>query len=406
MKILSFIVSFYLGITACYAYADDIFVQNNKDCIYVNFVVAEHFLKKHCRLKSGCDITKAQQRWDELTRMPDKKGCLTQVNLFDVFAMGYSVPYNDLRNSEKKQIWLQKFDTSFFKPLVAILEDVAFIENAVVEKYDGYRSDPCTASVYTGQNNESDVLCATESYVTDSAFKKAMDTKFRLEGGCAPVKDGNCFTCYGVGAKWNNEVAELKYNSSDMFFNRADAEKIAYDKYYYPRYKDNQQIKRLPAAISGDVFMAKWGAGNAKQSIGYLQEILGVTADGKIGDATIKAAQEYRGDLRKLFLEKRWLEMKDSKFADGWRKAFEVYLKNGCYSIAAKGDVVLNAKKQDARCSQSREKDIDKIKNYIKTGHSICLDKRLRDSAYEQQKAKIPEFREKLYDDIKILDSM
>ena len=404
MNILKFIVSFYFGLAMYCATADELNKQNTK-CEYVNFVVAEHLLKNHCLSHLGCNVSEAKRKWNQLAKTETPRGCFKKIHLFDVFAAGYKIPATDISNIEKRRKWERKFNDSFFTPLVNILADVSFIENAVTEEYDGHKTDTCTPSIYTGQNNESKAICTTERYVTDPAFQKAMDTKFRLEGGCAPVKDGNCFTCYGVGAKWNNEVAQLKNDNSDMFFNMSDAEKIAYDKYYYPKAKPAQQIKRLPPAISGDVFMAKWGSGNASQSIGLLQEILGVKADGMIGNQTIVAAQEYRGDLRKLFLQKRWLTMKNNKsFADGWRKAFNVYLKNGCYSTASAGDVILKRQNNDPRCTQTRNEDIAKLANYIQTGHSVCLDQRLNESNYDAQKEKIPVFKEKLRLDIQSLE--
>ncbi len=103
MRILKFIASFYFCIVMCCASADD-FVTQNSNCIYINFVVAEHLLKNYCRAQAGCNVGDAERRWTQLARMTDVKGCFTKKYLFDIFAAGYNIPAADIYDTEKKEI--------------------------------------------------------------------------------------------------------------------------------------------------------------------------------------------------------------------------------------------------------------------------------------------------------------
>ena len=208
----------------------------------------------------------------------------------------------------------------FILPLIKLSEEEVFIDESVVELYDGTKfNQECTEPRWASK--EEDVLnmvCTTGKYKDlDPAFEKAMITKFRLEGGCKDVHDGNGMTCFGVASKYYPNVKT-----------RADAEEIAHTDFY-----TKHDIDKLPDAIRGDVFMALWGTGKPSKSIGLLQIILGVEKTNKVDEATISAARKYKGNLRKRFLKARWELQKDNgTFSNGWAKAFLTYLKNGCHS--------------------------------------------------------------------------
>ena len=214
----------------------------------------------------------------------------------------------------------------FIVPLLMESDELSFIDDVIVEAYDGHSfNQPCrppeTEPAKGGLVRNA--ICTTGYYEDiDPAFEKAMITKFRTEGGCAYVNDGNGKTCYGVAGRVHPEV----YRKD---FSRADAERIGYT-HYYTKYN----IDKLPDAIRGDVFMAVWGTGSASRSIKLLQKVMGIYQSGEIDEETISAAENYAGNLRKEFLKARWNNMKhNGNFSNGWAKAFIVYLKNGCHTV-------------------------------------------------------------------------
>ena len=83
--------------------------------------------------------------------------------------------------------------------------------------------------------------------------------------------------------------------------------------------------------------MALWGTGSKKNSIGLLQEILGLKNTGVIDDATISAAKNYTGsDLRTRFLDRREAQFRQGNktFRRGWLNGLNLYRANGCHTIA------------------------------------------------------------------------
>jgi len=164
--------------------------------------------------------------------------------------------------------------------------------------------------------------------VSDAAFDKAMNTVFRAEGGLANHKnDSGGLTKYGVAQNYNPGV-DVKN------ITRADAENIAYTRYY-----KKYGIDKLPDAIRGDVFQVGWGTG-PKVAVKQFQGILGVPKTGTVNHATVAAAQNYKGDLRGKFLEshKQYLQgiverKPDQKvFQRGWMNRVELMRDSGCHS--------------------------------------------------------------------------
>lgn len=287
----------------------------------------ERILLKNFHDTRGFDLRAASETYDILSKRNDGYMSVDDLFYICVKAMGQSgLDKNGKFNQNwQKTAWV-RCKNSFILPLLDLVDEEMFIDESVVEVYDGTRFyQKCTDPAYA--KPEEDVLnmvCTTGKYKDiDPAFEKAMITKFRLEGGCKDVHDKNGMTCFGVASKWNKEVSE-KYPN----FTRADAEKIAHDR-YYTQYK----IDALPDAIRGDVFMALWGTGNSEKSIGLLQDILGVKRNKIVDIDTVQAAERYRGNLRKRFLKARWELQKDNDdFSNGWAKAFMVYIKNGCHT--------------------------------------------------------------------------
>jgi hypothetical protein len=265
------------------------------------------------------DMKKAAQTYDMIAAR--NNGYVSLEELFYVCLKAFKVsPTNP---------WYACQNT-FIIPLAMNANDTSFIDDVIVEAYDGHAFDKwCWAPETDTEGLAPNAICTTGRYEKiDPIFEKAMITKFRTEGGCAYVKDGNGKTCYGVAGRYHPAV----YRTNPPF-TRADAEDIAYNEYY-----KKHGIYKLPDAIRGDVFMAFWGTGDAEKSVGLLQEILGVEKTNRVNEETIQAAANFTdGNLRKKFLKARWNSMKNSnKFSNGWAKAFQVYLKNGCHTVPKK----------------------------------------------------------------------
>ena len=193
--------------------------------------------------------------------------------------------------------------------------------------YDGTKIGmACTPPSSSGGTFKSDILTTGRYASVSPAFEKAMITKFRTEGGCGEHPDDpGGYTCFGVSSKFFPTV-------KNPGFSRANAEDIAYNSFW-----KKHNIDKLPDAISGDVFMALWGTGSKKNSIGLLQEILGLKNTGVIDDATISAAKNYTGsDLRTRFLDRREAQFRQGNktFRRGWLNGLNLYRANGCHTIA------------------------------------------------------------------------
>ena len=261
------------------------------------------------------DRRKAAATYDKFAK--ENNGALSLSELFYVCLSAYNI---------SQGVTWEDCKSIFILPLLKNADELSFIDEEVEEVYNGnIHGMPCTPSETFDSKEIPNMICTTGKHAdSDPAFEKAMTTKFRTEGGCKNVGDGNGITCYGVGGKYHPEV----YRKNPPF-TRAEAEEIAY-RDYYTKYN----IQRLPDAIRGDVFMALWGSGKAKSSIGLLQQVLGINQTNKIDDETLSAARNYKGNLRKAFLKARWKKMQDNDgFSNGWAKAFIAYLKNGCHTV-------------------------------------------------------------------------
>lgn len=282
-------------------------------------VIVEDTLITSFRNPDLYDLQKAAETYDMIAER--NNGYVSLEELFYVCLKAFKEqpinPWNACQNA-------------FIIPLALNANDTSFIDDVIVEAYNGHAFDQgCWPPETDMEGLAPNAVCTTGKYEKiDPVFEKAMITKFRTEGGCAYVKDGNGKTCYGVAGKYHPEV----YRKNPPF-SRAEAEDIAY-KEFYKKYG----IYKLPDAIRGDVFMAFWGTGQAKKSVGLLQEVLGVKQTNVVDDATIQAAANFTdGNLRKKFLKARWNRMKNSdSFSNGWAKAFQVYLKNGCHTVPKK----------------------------------------------------------------------
>ena len=175
---------------------------------------------------------------------------------------------------------------------------------------------------------------ANQSFTTgqfsssDPVFDKSMNTIFRAEGGYVndPFDSGG-ETKYGV-SKNNNPDIDVKN------ITRADAENIAYERYY-----KKYGIDRLPDGIRGEVFQVGWACG-PKVAVKQLQAALNVPKTGIVDNATIDAAQNYSSDLRGEYLNihRDYLigiteyNPSQKKFLNGWMNRVELIKDNGCNS--------------------------------------------------------------------------
>jgi hypothetical protein len=277
------------------------------------------------------DLEMAATTYDELSER--NKGYMSLEELFYVCLRAFRERPDDPWSVCKQQ---------FILPLLTISDELSFIDDAIIEAYDGHAfNQQCTPPAWDMEKLAPNIVCTTGRFESsDPAFEKAMITKFRTEGGCTDIqKDGCHRTCYGVcsgnvgrDGKYRvyNEKLENDWRHKTNTFTRQDAEDYGYDMY------TKNKIYLLPDAIRGDVFMALWGTGQPRRSIGLLQQVLGVQQTNKVDDETIMAASNYNnGNLRKKFLKARWQQMKDNgSFSNGWARGFMVYLKNGCHTVS------------------------------------------------------------------------
>ena len=279
----------------------------------------------------------------------------------------------------------------FIQPLIELSEDASVLDNYLFEQYFGDAfNEPCTPS--QKRKSEPDMLCTSNKHANDPAFQKAMDTKFRKEGGCGDANDGKGLTCFGVAGF---DHPEVYYED----FSRADAEEIAWSMY------TRNRINLLPDAIRGDVLMALWGTGNRERSIGYLQDVLGVARTNVVDEETIEAAKNYDGSasLRKRFYQMRlqdWKTIKNGKrwekYGKGWANAMLLYLENGCHTVPT--NPLIRDKKSTGECAKHLgkaktqvEKDAVK-KNYMDklraAGDEATLNKFLENVKKAEEKRK------------------
>jgi lysozyme family protein len=295
--------------------------REKKSQIYIDSSIAEVALADWLAKDRNKKIDRAVKVYDKIAKK--NNGKMSVSALFVVCMAAYDKKKSEMLDPQVQNAMWPVCIQEFIRPLVDLIKDTDVYDVVIQEVYDGTRfNESCTASVRV--ENVANIICASGNYSFDPAFEKAMITKFRLEGGCADVGDGNGITCFGVGEKYHPEA-------NNCSFSRVDAEKIAYDQYY-----KNFNLDLLPDAIRGDIYMAIWGTGDAKRSIQWLQRILGVTADGLVGPVTVNAARNYKGNLRKQYLKRRYAHLKSlegfPRYGNGWSKAVYTYLKNGCHS--------------------------------------------------------------------------
>lgn len=298
-------------------------VLDERPRIFFEPEIAEYILQTSF-LGLEYDTKRAAKIYDEIAGA--NGGGMSVDDLFFVCMVAHKMSQKEMfSKDERRKIWPVCVQ-EFIAPLLSTAKDTAIMDDYLVEFYDGtLQNQPCTPPQV--DSTVLNMICTSGKYSFDPAFEKAMITKFRTEGGCANVQDGNGTTCFGVAGRYYPQVYR-----TDPPFTRAEAEDIAYENYY-----KKYDIDRLPDAIRGDVFMALWGTGKPGTSIGLLQNVLGVPETNKVDDATIMAARNYnggKGNLRKKFLKARWARMKNNNnFSNGWAKAFLVYMKNGCHTI-------------------------------------------------------------------------
>lgn len=161
----------------------------------------------------------------------------------------------------------------------------------------------------------------------DPAFEKAMITIFRTEGECGyDPDDSGGYTCYGVSQKNNPEVDVRNIT-------RADAEDIAYKKYY-----TQYNIDKLPDTSRGNVFILGW-AGGTVTGIRRFCKFLGIPQHDKIDDTVVSAAANYPGDIHNDFLDNQqqfYIDVSkrgnNKKFLKGWMNRVQLMRENGCHT--------------------------------------------------------------------------
>lgn len=161
----------------------------------------------------------------------------------------------------------------------------------------------------------------------DPAFEKAMITVFRTEGGCVnDPNDSGGYTCYGVSQRNNPEINVRNIT-------RADAEDIAYKKYY-----TQYNIHHLPDNSRGNVFILGWGSGTVT-AIQKFCQFLGIKKKKKITSEVIAAAENYNGDIHNDFLDyqqdfyKRIAKKgKNKRYLKGWMNRIRLMRENGCHT--------------------------------------------------------------------------
>lgn len=285
--------------------------------VYFDPSVAEIILAKAFE---GYNLDEARQLYDELSTAG--QGKVSVPDLMRVCEVGFKGTYAP-RQARRE---CQKYG-GFIHDLITNATQVDKIYDEMpLGDYTKFDSK-CTAPAVSTTRAQS-LYCLSGKHKDDPAFEKAMMTTFRLEGDCADVGDGAGMTCFGVSSDNNPEML------SNTTFNRADAEDIAFEKYYR-----TPKIYLLPDEIRGDVFYMNWWS-NGKEAIRSLQHVVGLKdkdADGLIGPTTAAVVKNYTGlDLRRQYIAQLWLRQKNTsnfgKFGNGWANALEVFLDNGCHT--------------------------------------------------------------------------
>lgn len=185
---------------------------------------------------------------------------------------------------------------------------------------------PCTPPQFS--NHFPNKILTTGRYAAiDPAFEKAMITVFRTEGECVnDPDDSGGYTCYGVSQRNNPEIDVRNIT-------RADAEDIAYRKYY-----TNYNINQLPDNTRGNVFILGWGAGTAT-AIRRFCKFLGIAEKNIIDREIVSVAENYSGDIHNDFLDAQqqfYVEISkrenNKKYLKGWMNRIKLMRENGCHT--------------------------------------------------------------------------
>ena len=147
--------------------------------------------------------------------------------------------------------------------------------------------------------------------MTERVWNSAFNLLMELEGGFVDNP--------------NDKGGATKYGISKKQYPDLDIENLTLDKakeIYYRDYWDRYKCRFLPDSLSVALFDSVVNS-NAKRMIKFLQQALGVTADGVIGNQTIGAAnrlpeKKVLNDFLDLRLE-YLMSLKDWKhFGNGW----------------------------------------------------------------------------------------
>ena len=251
------------------------------------------------------------QRKSDLTTMSLDKYC-------EKYSDSERCPYESAEelaaiDSRSTQKTLQNFVgySEFGTPVVADLR-----------AHGAHCTMPQHSNIFTNQ-----ILTSGQYKLSDPSFEKAMITTFRAEGGCInDPNDSGGYTCYGISQN-NNPDIDVKN------ITRADAENIAYNKYY-----KQYGIHLLPDHIRGDVFMLSWGAGPIT-SIHRFCKFLGIPERDTIDATVVAAAENYNGDLHNDFLDDQkqfYLEISKRNnnhiYLKGWMNRIKLKRDNGCHT--------------------------------------------------------------------------
>ncbi len=185
---------------------------------------------------------------------------------------------------------------------------------------------PCTPPQHS-DHFPNKILTSGRYASIDPAFEKAMIAVFRTEGECInDPDDTGGHTCYGISQNNNPEVDVRNIT-------RADAEDIAYRKYY-----TNYNINQLPDNTRGNVFMLGWGAGTVT-GIHRFCKFLGIPEKNKIDSEIASAAENYNGDIHNDFLDDQqqfYIEISkrgnNKKYLKGWMNRVKLMRENGCHT--------------------------------------------------------------------------
>ena len=129
----------------------------------------------------------------------------------------------------------------------------------------------------------------------DELFAKNLNILFELEGGYNNRKsDRGGETNFGVTKKWYpDKYKEIK----------SITKQEAKD-YYKKEYWNTRGINKLPNNISYSVFDSATNQGQGT-AVMMLQEVVGEKQDGIIGNKTLSAIENYKGDLFNNYLNRR-----------------------------------------------------------------------------------------------------